>query len=135
MGRRDSYEVSQMGDNTYATILPRNANSDMNGTLRTQRIRNSSFVSTIGNGDMADYATLRNVNRTPPSTVRQYIGFHMCFAYPFCFSEVFSFYFSELLGSTNFFLIFTNFHVNFKNILIFFHSLNCTNLLDQHSKR
>lgn len=70
MGRRDSYEVSQMGDNTYATILPRNANSDLNGTLRTQRMRNSSFVSTIGNGDMADYATLRNVNRQPPSAVR-----------------------------------------------------------------
>lgn len=70
LGRRNSYEVSQMGDNTYATILPRNTNSDLAGTIRTQRMRNSSFVSTIGTGDMADYATLRNVSRTPPSAVR-----------------------------------------------------------------
>lgn len=69
MGRRDSYEVSQMGDNTYATILPRNINSDINGTVRGQRLRNSSSVSTIGNGEIADYATLRNVNGHPPSTV------------------------------------------------------------------
>lgn len=70
MRRRDSYEVS--GDNTYATIQPRNvmpSNFDNNGTLGP-RMRNSSSVSTIGNGEIADYATLRNVNGHPPSTVR-----------------------------------------------------------------
>lgn len=70
MRRRDSYEVS--GDNTYATIQPRNimpSNFDNNGTLGP-RMRNSSSVSTIGNGEIADYATLRNVTDHPPSTVR-----------------------------------------------------------------
>lgn len=45
MARRDSYEISQHGDNTYATIQPRN-------------------VSQLG--EIADYATLRN-NSRPPS--------------------------------------------------------------------
>lgn len=42
LGRRDSYGTSQGGDNTYATIQPRNLS-----------------------GDMADYATLRNNSRAP----------------------------------------------------------------------
>lgn len=73
--RRDSYEVSQIGDNTYATILPRNlslamANSsnETNGTVRSLRMPSNSAVSIIGNADVADYATLRNVSRAP-STV------------------------------------------------------------------
>lgn len=45
LARRDSYEASQHGDNTYATIQPRN-------------------VSQMG--EIADYATLRN-NSQPPS--------------------------------------------------------------------
>ncbi|KAG4077206.1 hypothetical protein HA402_016193 [Bradysia odoriphaga] len=45
LARRDSYETSQHGDNTYATIQPRN-------------------VSQMG--EIADYATLRN-NSRPPS--------------------------------------------------------------------
>lgn len=78
LGRRDSYEVSQVGDNTYATILPRNLpqsiiNSEANGTIRDHRLRNSSSISTIGNGEIADYATLRNVNGRAPSTVNQLI--------------------------------------------------------------
>lgn len=44
LDRRDSYETSQMGDNTYATIQPRNM-SQM--------------------GEVADYATLRNNSRAP----------------------------------------------------------------------
>lgn len=70
-GRRDSYEVSQMGDNTYATIQPRNLVHPMaNGSNTGPRLRNSSSVSTIGNGEIADYATLRNISTgPPPSTV------------------------------------------------------------------
>lgn len=70
-GRRDSYEVSQMGDNTYATIQPRNPTHSMaNGDSSGSRLRNSSSVSTIGNGEIADYATLRNIsNPHPPTTV------------------------------------------------------------------
>lgn len=70
-GRRDSYEVSQMGDNTYATIQPRNPSHLMaNGDSTGSRMRNSSSVSTIGNGEIADYATLRNISSAhPPSTV------------------------------------------------------------------
>lgn len=69
MNRRDSYEVSQIGDNTYATILPRNlghsvANSEANGTYRGSRTAAAS-----SNGEIADYATLRNVSRAP-STVK-----------------------------------------------------------------
>ncbi|KAJ6636635.1 Cadherin-87A [Pseudolycoriella hygida] len=45
LARRDSYETSQHGDNTYATIQPRNASQL---------------------GEIADYATLRN-NSHPPS--------------------------------------------------------------------
>lgn len=44
LDRRDSYETSQMGDNTYATIQPRN----------TSQL-----------GEVADYATLRNNSRAP----------------------------------------------------------------------
>lgn len=63
-----------MGDNTYATILPRNmmpSNGDIIGTMRGPRLGNGSSVSTIGNGEIADYATLRNVSGHvhPPSTV------------------------------------------------------------------
>lgn len=70
-GRRDSYEVSQIGDNTYATIQPRiPAHSITNGDSNGARLRNSSSVSTIGNGEIADYATLRNIsNPIPPATV------------------------------------------------------------------
>lgn len=73
--RRDSYEVSQIGDNTYATILPRNlphamagSSHETNGTIRSLRMPSNSAVSTIGNAEVADYATLRNVSRAP-STV------------------------------------------------------------------
>lgn len=71
MHRRDSYEVSQLGDNTYATILPRNsghsvANSELNGTVRGNRTAAPS-----SNGEIADYATLRNVSRAP-STVNRF---------------------------------------------------------------
>lgn len=75
--RRNSYEVSQMGDNTYATILPRNmthmgpmANgsaNELNGTVRSLRMASNNGLSTIGNGEIADYATLRNVSRVPPA--------------------------------------------------------------------
>lgn len=67
-GRRDSYEL---GDNTYATIQPRHPIHSMtNGSNTGPRLRNSSSVSTIGNGEIADYATLRNIGSThPPSTV------------------------------------------------------------------
>lgn len=71
--RRDSYEVSQIGDNTYATILPRNlphsmaVNDGSHGTVRSSRMPSHSAVSTIGNGEVADYATLRNISRAPPT--------------------------------------------------------------------
>lgn len=78
--RRNSYEVSQMGDNTYATILPRNmthmgpmANgsaNELNGTVRSLRMASNNGLSTIGNGEIADYATLRNVSRVPPAVSR-----------------------------------------------------------------
>lgn len=73
--RRDSYEVSQIGDNTYATILPRNlphamvnSSNETNGTIRSLRMPSNSAVSTIENAELADYATLRNISRAP-STV------------------------------------------------------------------
>lgn len=61
-----------MGDNTYATIQPRNPTHLMaNGDGTGARLRNSSSVSTIGNGEIADYATLRNISTVhPPSTVK-----------------------------------------------------------------
>lgn len=75
--RRDSYEVSQIGDNTYATILPRNlphamagSSHENNGTIRSLRMPSNSAVSTIGNGEVADYATLRNVSRAPSTVCR-----------------------------------------------------------------
>lgn len=78
--RRDSYEVSQIGDNTYATILPRNlphamANSsnETNGTVRSLRMPSNSAVSTIGNAEVADYATLRNVSRAPSTVSCHYV--------------------------------------------------------------
>lgn len=78
-GRRDSYEVSQIGDNTYATILPRNlphamasSSNEINGTIRSSRMPSNSGVSTIGNAEVADYATLRNVSRAP-SAVRSHL--------------------------------------------------------------
>jgi hypothetical protein len=49
LARRDSYEISQAGDNTYATIQPRNQ-SQM--------------------GDVADYATLTNTRA--PSVSKAY---------------------------------------------------------------
>lgn len=60
-----------MGDNTYATIQPRNPTHMMtNGNNTGPRLHNSSSVSTIGNGEIADYATLRNISSAhPPSTV------------------------------------------------------------------
>lgn len=80
MNRRDSYEVSQIGDNTYATILPRNvghsiANSETNGTYRGSRTAAAS-----SNGEIADYATLRNVSRAP-STVRNKILFQTFYSF------------------------------------------------------
>lgn len=51
--RRDSYATSQGGDNTYATIQPRN-------------------LSQIG--DNADYATLRNNSRAPSVSIDFYIN-------------------------------------------------------------
>ncbi|GAB0095360.1 Cadherin-87A [Sergentomyia squamirostris] len=48
LNRRDSYETSQGGgDNTYATIQPRNISSQ------------------VGDNNLADYATLRNPNGVP----------------------------------------------------------------------
>lgn len=82
--RRDSYEVSQIGDNTYATILPRNlphsmaTNDGTNGTVRSLRMPSNSAVSTIGNGEVADYATLRNISRAP-STVCIHADVGTCF--------------------------------------------------------
>lgn len=53
--------MSQAGDNTYATILPRNV---------SQSISNSNTVRDVGapSIEVADYATLRNNSRAP-STV------------------------------------------------------------------
>lgn len=60
------------GDNTYATIQPRNpAHLMTNNDNNAPRLRNSGSVSTIGgNGEIADYATLRNISTAhPPATV------------------------------------------------------------------
>lgn len=74
LDRRDSYEVSQIGDNTYATILPRNSSQSMSNSEGHNTIRGigapGNGISTItsANSEVADYATLRN-NSRPPSTV------------------------------------------------------------------
>lgn len=109
-GRRDSFEVS--GDNTYATIQPRNPTHSLtnNGDSNGSRLRNSGSISTIGNGEIADYATLRNIGPAhPPATVRKAAYF--------------------ALFQPSFFL--QNSTLQMYNI--FRH--NCTNLLDQHFKR
>lgn len=55
MGRRNSYEASQMGDNTYATIQPRHQ----------QQPHHLSVGGGGGGAEVADYATLRNGSRAP----------------------------------------------------------------------
>uniref|UniRef100_A0A182Y7D4 Cadherin domain-containing protein n=1 Tax=Anopheles stephensi TaxID=30069 RepID=A0A182Y7D4_ANOST len=70
--RRDSYDLSQAGDNTYATIQPRNY-----GTSNLSTVLGSSIVPPAGlsssgvtstsatsSSEVADYATLRN-SRAP----------------------------------------------------------------------
>lgn len=66
LDRRHSYEISQMGDNTYATILPRNV--PQIGGSGSNSTGDVLGVGPLGNSrsDLADYATLRNDNRLPP---------------------------------------------------------------------
>uniref|UniRef100_A0A182QKL0 Cadherin domain-containing protein n=1 Tax=Anopheles farauti TaxID=69004 RepID=A0A182QKL0_9DIPT len=71
--RRDSYDMSQAGDNTYATIQPRNyGTSNLSTVLGSGAIvppgglPSSGVTSTSGtsSSEVADYATLRN-SRAP----------------------------------------------------------------------
>uniref|UniRef100_A0A182NLH4 Cadherin domain-containing protein n=1 Tax=Anopheles dirus TaxID=7168 RepID=A0A182NLH4_9DIPT len=71
--RRDSYDMSQAGDNTYATIQPRNyGTSNLSTVLGSGALvppgglPSSGVTSTSGtsSSEVADYATLRN-SRAP----------------------------------------------------------------------
>lgn len=70
--RRHSYETSQIGDNTYATILPRSipppGSGGANGSSSVVDVVGGSGIDSIRN-DLADYATLRNndTNVMPPA--------------------------------------------------------------------
>lgn len=73
LDRRHSYEISQMGDNTYATILPRNLPpSGAGATISGPSPTGGSGLSNSRN-DLADYATLRNNSRVPPAVVKHFI--------------------------------------------------------------
>ncbi|XP_058116398.1 cadherin-87A [Anopheles ziemanni] len=66
--RRDSYDMSQAGDNTYATIQPRNYGpsnlSTVLGSGLTPTPAGVTGTSATSSSEVADYATLRN-NRAP----------------------------------------------------------------------
>ncbi|XP_052863844.1 cadherin-87A [Anopheles cruzii] len=69
--RRDSYDMSQAGDNTYATIQPRNyGTSNLSTVLGSSLtpghgpIGPSGVTGATGASEIADYATLRN-SRAP----------------------------------------------------------------------
>lgn len=74
LARRPSYEISQMGDNTYATILPRAIPPPGVGVSAITSNTPSDMIGGIVNDgsqhDIADYATLRNSDsRMMPSAV------------------------------------------------------------------
>lgn len=61
LDRRNSYEASQLGDNTYATIQPRSL-----AHLSAGPAGSGGGGGVIGGGaEVADYATLRNGSRAP----------------------------------------------------------------------
>ncbi|XP_053671726.1 cadherin-87A [Anopheles nili] len=70
--RRDSYDLSQAGDNTYATIQPRNyGTSNLSTVLGASMVPPGGLSSSgvtgssgAGSSEVADYATLRN-SRAP----------------------------------------------------------------------
>ncbi|ETN58359.1 hypothetical protein AND_010057 [Anopheles darlingi] len=70
--RRDSYDMSQAGDNTYATIQPRNyGTSNLSTVLGSSltpagggALGSSGVTSATSSSEVADYATLRN-SRAP----------------------------------------------------------------------
>nr|XP_040218321.2 cadherin-87A isoform X1 [Anopheles coluzzii]XP_049463650.1 cadherin-87A isoform X1 [Anopheles coluzzii]XP_049463651.1 cadherin-87A isoform X1 [Anopheles coluzzii]XP_049463652.1 cadherin-87A isoform X1 [Anopheles coluzzii]XP_049463653.1 cadherin-87A isoform X1 [Anopheles coluzzii]XP_049463654.1 cadherin-87A isoform X1 [Anopheles coluzzii] len=70
--RRDSYDLSQAGDNTYATIQPRNYGTSNLSTVLGSSLAPPGALSSSGvtspsatsSSEVADYATLRN-SRAP----------------------------------------------------------------------
>lgn len=69
LDRRNSYEASQLGDNTYATIQPRSLAHLSAGGLGGGGVAPAGSAGAGGGGgngaEVADYATLRNGSRAP----------------------------------------------------------------------
>lgn len=68
LDRRNSYEISQMGDNTYATILPRSM-PHAGGSGSSPMTDGGGSGGTGSRNDIADYATLRTNNSRAPQAV------------------------------------------------------------------
>lgn len=64
LNRRNSYEASQMGDNTYATIQPRSMAAAAAGHASAAAAA-AAGQSLMGGAEQADYATLRNGSGAP----------------------------------------------------------------------